>query len=82
MRTTSRPQPMTQRHRNILGVVASLALLAGCLIGMTGAKVNAQAAATEVPHRSEIWNARQYAAWCGGYVQVINGDVTVEGCQR
>jgi hypothetical protein len=27
-------------------------------------------------------NAQNYADWCGGYVQLIGGDISVEGCDR
>jgi hypothetical protein len=41
---------------------------------------------TRYAPRLEVHNAKRYADWCGGYVQVIptrhGNDVTVLGCDR
>jgi hypothetical protein len=30
----------------------------------------------------DIQNAQEYADWCGGFVQVVRGDIAVQGCDR
>jgi hypothetical protein len=63
---------------------ASVFLLLGVGIGVTGANANRAATKREpcVNLCNEIRNAKAYADWCGGYVQVINDNVSVERCDR
>lgn len=79
---------MTQRQRIWGGLACTLTFLVGVGVGVTGQIEHSK----EVRYKTtpsivnqianEVWNAQKYADWCGGYVQVIGTDVSVEGCDK
>ena len=73
-------------RRFVAGCMLAVGTFAGgWYVGTVSAVQDADAKAV-TPHQLDLQNAKRYADWCGGYVQVVpfpgGEDITVQGCDR